>query len=399
MKIFFILILIVFIITKFSDFFTQKNKDYNIQKKETFKNQIKDFAIKFLQPLISEDNNYQLYSPLKPDKIRIFIKLLQEEYGKDYLEPLNIISNNNFELNKIQRFIKFNKIETLKLVWKITGFDLKNATAIVDEIVNLKEMPTDSNLIEIINLINTDILDSSTYINSCYWTFNDSVDLLNGLLFDVLFKKFVKQFAKDNEDCIDDWESIRDCYIRTFENNMDYLIYIKHYASIKNIKIPSNPELSIKNYIKDINIKKQASEYKKLMENNQKNKKYNVSIGDVDTMDGVDFEELLALIFKRLNYNVKLTKATGDQGADLIIEKLDKRTIVQAKRYSSKVSNKAIQEAVGAISFYDANNAIVVTNNYFTKSAIELAKKNNVELWDREKLIEQLNLYPITIDN
>ena len=394
MKIFFILIFIIFVVTKISDFFIQKNKDYNIQKKETFKNQIKDFAIKFLQPLIPEDNNYQLYSPLKPDKIRIFIKLLQEEYGKDYIEPLNIISNNNFELNKIQRFMKFNKIETLKQVRKITGFDLKNATVVVNKIINLKEMPTDSNLIEIIKAINTDTLDSS-----CYWTFNDSMDLLNDLLFEVLFKKFVKQFAKDNEDCIDDWESIRDCYIRTFKNNMDYLIYIKHYTSIKNIKIPSNPELSIQNYIKDINIKKQASEYKKLMENNQKVKINNVSIGDIDTMDGVDFEKLLALIFKRLNYNVKLTKATGDQGADLIIEKLDKRTIVQAKRYSSKVSNKAIQEAVGAISFYDANNAIVVTNNYFTKSAIELAEKNNVELWNREKLIEQLNLYPITLDN
>ena len=36
----------------------------------------------------------------------------------------------------------------------------------------------------------------------------------------------------------------------------------------------------------------------------------------------------------------------------------------------------------------DCHVAVVLTNNAFTKSAIELAEKNNVLLWDRKKLKE-----------
>ena len=34
---------------------------------------------------------------------------------------------------------------------------------------------------------------------------------------------------------------------------------------------------------------------------------------------------------------------------------------------------------------------MVITNSTFTKSAIELAKKNNVQLWDRKTLIEKID--------
>ena len=41
----------------------------------------------------------------------------------------------------------------------------------------------------------------------------------------------------------------------------------------------------------------------------------------------------------------------------------------------------------------NAHVAVVLSNNYFTKSAKELAEKNNVLLWDRNKLIEMINNY------
>ena len=39
----------------------------------------------------------------------------------------------------------------------------------------------------------------------------------------------------------------------------------------------------------------------------------------------------------------------------------------------------------------DCHVAVVLTNNFFTSSAKELAKKNNVLLWDRNKLKELIN--------
>jgi len=70
----------------------------------------------------------------------------------------------------------------------------------------------------------------------------------------------------------------------------------------------------------------------------------------------------------------------------LIISKFGEKVVVQAKRYSKKVNNKAIQEIVAAIKHYGAERGIVITNSEFTRSAIELANSNNIELTDRFKL-------------
>ena len=82
-----------------------------------------------------------------------------------------------------------------------------------------------------------------------------------------------------------------------------------------------------------------------------------------------------------MGYFVRLTPKINDQGADLILTRDGIRTVVQAKRYSKPVGNKAVQEVISAREYYDCNKALVVTNNKFTKSAIELARRTNVKLW------------------
>ena len=67
--------------------------------------------------------------------------------------------------------------------------------------------------------------------------------------------------------------------------------------------------------------------------------------------------------------------------------------LAKAKRYSDKVTNKAVQEVVGSLKFYNATKGMVVTTNDFTKSAQELAKSNNVELINREKLDKLIQQY------
>ena len=47
-----------------------------------------------------------------------------------------------------------------------------------------------------------------------------------------------------------------------------------------------------------------------------------------------------------------------------------------------------MQEIYSAKTYYDCDSAWVITNNFFTKSAIELAKKCDVELFDRKRLNE-----------
>jgi len=121
---------------------------------------------------------------------------------------------------------------------------------------------------------------------------------------------------------------------------------------------------------------------KKLMENTY----------SIHHMSGYDFEDYLADIFKSKNYSVQITKRSQDQGADIILEKLGKRIVIQAKKYSNKVGNKAVQEIVSAMKYYKADLGSVITNNLFTKQAKSLALTNEIILVDGfilKKIIEE----------
>ncbi|MEK0179738.1 restriction endonuclease [Microcoleus anatoxicus] len=111
-------------------------------------------------------------------------------------------------------------------------------------------------------------------------------------------------------------------------------------------------------------------------------------IWEVDLMTGKEFENFLAIHFRNFGYSVTLTQHSQDYGADLILYKDGSKTVAQAKRSKNPVGIKAVQEVAGAVRHYKANKARVITNNRFTKNAYNLAKSNNVELWDRKKLIE-----------
>lgn len=117
-----------------------------------------------------------------------------------------------------------------------------------------------------------------------------------------------------------------------------------------------------------------------------KNNLVNSKIEEVDIMQGVQFENFLDSIFTCLGYKVKHTRATGDFGVDLILQNDKERIIVQAKRYSKKVSVNAVQEISAARDYYSIHNAWVVTNNYFTNPAIKLANANGIKLINREEL-------------
>ncbi|NWD69444.1 restriction endonuclease [Pseudomonas gingeri] len=113
----------------------------------------------------------------------------------------------------------------------------------------------------------------------------------------------------------------------------------------------------------------------------------------VDAMDGFQFEAFLVEIFQTIGYDVKETKKTADQGADLFVSRFGKNIVIQAKNYSGSVGNSAVQQAISAKAFYGCDEAMVVTNSYFTKSAKELASSASVRLIDRGELQNYLDDY------
>jgi HJR/Mrr/RecB family endonuclease len=113
---------------------------------------------------------------------------------------------------------------------------------------------------------------------------------------------------------------------------------------------------------------------------------------DIQDLNGLEFEQLLANKFRSYGFQVTLTKSSGDYGADLIVETPSgSRAAVQAKRFKSKVNLKAVQEVVASIRHYAVDFGIVIASSGFFPSAVELARTNQVELWDDDKLYRFLS--------
>lgn len=120
-------------------------------------------------------------------------------------------------------------------------------------------------------------------------------------------------------------------------------------------------------------------------------------ITEIDKMDGRQFEHYLSLLFQNQGYKVKVTKETGDFGADLIIQKDGKKIIVQAKRQGKNVGISAVQQAQAAIAHYRAHEAWVVSNRDYTEPARTLASANSVRLINRDSLLQMIRAMNPTI--
>jgi len=115
-----------------------------------------------------------------------------------------------------------------------------------------------------------------------------------------------------------------------------------------------------------------------------------LQIAHIDAMTGEEFEEYVAELLRFQGYKTRMTPRSGDYGVDIIASRSGVKTAVQIKRYSRKLDQKPIREAVTgmAVRRYGCTKAMVVTNSTFTKAATFLALESKCELVDREKLGE-----------
>lgn len=112
-----------------------------------------------------------------------------------------------------------------------------------------------------------------------------------------------------------------------------------------------------------------------------------VDIAETDGMEGHEFESYCADLLRKNGFvNVSVTPGSGDHGVDVIAEKEGVRYAVQCKCYSSALGNTPVQEVCAGKSMYNCHVGVVMTNNYFTAGAKQLAEKNGILLWDRDKL-------------
>lgn len=173
--------------------------------------------------------------------------------------------------------------------------------------------------------------------------------------------------------------------VQTAEDLFLHLVHCWMYAKCKKDKFPDNITffcLLAQNYSDDYDSFEVFSG----------GIKYSIStktdeLVDFDSMDGHVFERFCAEILAYNGFSkVQVTQGSRDQGIDIIAYKDDIRYGIQCKCYSTDIGNKAVQEVYAGKAYYNCDVAVVLTNRYFTKSAVELAQRNRVHLWDRCKL-------------
>ena len=171
-----------------------------------------------------------------------------------------------------------------------------------------------------------------------------------------------------------------------------HIILFSKYT-IKNIAIGKNQDLlRIIDGDNEIQIIKEFSYIYHPELEKSSGKKQSIQISEVDRMDGNSFEYFCKNLLQADGFNdIRVTKQSGDYGADITAKKDDIRYVIQCKRYSGNVGEDAIQEVYASKKVYNSEVAVVLTNSYFTNQAIVLASHNSVHLWNRDKLIEMMN--------
>ena len=97
-------------------------------------------------------------------------------------------------------------------------------------------------------------------------------------------------------------------------------------------------------------------------------------------MDPFEYEHYCSSIFRNNGWDSKATQGSSDQGVDVIAKKDDIKLVAQCKKFTKAVGNKAVQEIVAGIKYYQADMGIVIAPNGFTKSAEKLAAANKIKL-------------------
>jgi restriction system protein len=105
-----------------------------------------------------------------------------------------------------------------------------------------------------------------------------------------------------------------------------------------------------------------------------------INVDSIEDLTPLEFELYCADRLKEAGWKARTTQGSGDQGVDVLAEKDGCLVVLQAKMYSNPVGNKAVQEVFTGKHHYDADHAVVVTNNDFTSSAKQLAKTTGVHL-------------------
>lgn len=87
------------------------------------------------------------------------------------------------------------------------------------------------------------------------------------------------------------------------------------------------------------------------------------------TLDGWQFEQEVARVFRSIGYNANVTKGSGDGGVDIIITNGNYKAIVQCKHYQNPVPPEPCRALWGCRDDFNADEVIMVASSGLTTAS------------------------------
>lgn len=106
------------------------------------------------------------------------------------------------------------------------------------------------------------------------------------------------------------------------------------------------------------------------------------------TLDGWQFEQEVANVFRINGYNAKVTKGSGDGGVDIILKRDGRTSIVQCKHYQNPVPPEPIRALWGCKDDFGADEVILVASSGITDMGARfLQNKPNFKVLNLDDII------------
>jgi len=113
-------------------------------------------------------------------------------------------------------------------------------------------------------------------------------------------------------------------------------------------------------------------------------------------MDAYQFENLVADILKKYDWDVSVTPSSVDRGVDIIAAKLypfEQKVLIQTKRYAerNRVGGPEVRKYASLRQQEEGDIVVLVTSSSFTQQANEIANQLNVKLVDGDQLFDMIS--------
>jgi hypothetical protein len=107
-------------------------------------------------------------------------------------------------------------------------------------------------------------------------------------------------------------------------------------------------------------------------------------------LNGHEFEEAVASVYRNLGYKAEVSKQGGDGGIDIILTKENRKIAVQCKAHNKPVGPSVVRDLFGTMNHFGYDEGILASRNGFTVGVYEFVKDKPIKLVNLNDIIAMI---------